>query len=65
MTHNDKAAVSTLIRELADSMKASKRFQKRTFEPPLALDIEAHLAAKYRDTPPAISDELRAKLGSK
>ena len=62
--------VSEMIRELADSMKAE--FEEH--ESALALirekhgtpvDVEAALAAKYRDKPlPPLSAEMRAKLGA-
>jgi hypothetical protein len=64
MTQDNR--VSYLIRDLAESMKASR---ETYFPPPEELspivDIEAHLTAKYRDKPlPTLSPELRKKLGA-
>jgi len=72
MTTNDRAPVSTLIRELANSMQPLGRdFEKVLHKNRDELyaeadrDIEAALAAKYRDKPlPPLSPELRAKLGA-
>jgi hypothetical protein len=68
MTTNERAPVSTLIRELAASMKAFPNAKKRDaqrYEQHLPSgDLEAELAAKYRDKPlPPLSAKLRAKLG--
>jgi len=56
--------VKALIHDLASKMKMS--FPKESYEPePIHEDVEAFLAAKYRDKPlPPLSAELRAKLGA-
>ena len=63
----ERERVSTLIRELAWSMKALPYAQNSVEHksPNVASDIEAELSAKYHDRPlPKLSDELRAKLGA-
>ena len=64
----EKENVSTLIRELAAGMKAfpnAKKHDAQRYEQHLPSgDLEAELAAKYRDKPlPPLSAKLRAKLG--
>jgi hypothetical protein len=60
----EREHVSMLIRELADGMKMQCDKKYESYAPP-HVDIEAFLAAKYRDKPmPKLSSELRAKLGA-
>lgn len=60
----DSGRVASLIREDATAMKASGSSKKREFSAPLAADVEAELAAKYRDKPrQPLSEEMRVILG--
>jgi hypothetical protein len=64
MDPDNRGNVAALIRELADVMNAFRESGRRPDYVPPPLDIEAELAAKYRDKPlPQLSAELRAKLG--